>query len=26
VIDHAAGIGAANGIGHGEIFKRISNL
>ena len=26
VIDHAAVIGAANGIGHGEIFKRISGL
>ena len=26
VIDHAAGIGATNGIGHGEIFKRINSL
>jgi LmbE family N-acetylglucosaminyl deacetylase len=26
VIDHAADIGAANGIGHGEIFKLISDL
>ena len=26
IIDHAALIGAANGIGHGEIFKRISDL